>query len=456
MKHQKTIEQNVVKFIEKNKLLSDSKKILIGLSGGPDSVFVLHFFLKYSGKFNIKIAAVHIDHSLRGIESKMDAEFCNDLCKSWGIEFYSVKINTKSHAKKFHKSIEEAARDLRYEEFKNVAKLCNADLIVTGHNIDDNTETVLLNLFRGTGINGISGIPIKRGNIIRPILSVSKEEITNYLKISKIKYVIDRSNSNVDFRRNYLRKKIVPSLKKNFNKSLDKVIFQSSKIMKDQSKILDFYISSAIKKIVNETEDGIIILISELREYPEESYGEIFKKVYERYFTGSFSYEKAEKLKTLINSRVGTKVILNKTIHSVRERGKLFIYKYASEKKISFTIKVGEKISIGKKTVKIGKIKNLPKKFNSNPSVEYISGDGIGGKMNLRPWKFGDKIQLLGMDGTKKISDVLTDLKIPPSERKKKYVLEYKKDIVWLVGYRINEKYKITNYTKNIIKLCLS
>ncbi len=208
MKNQKTIEQDVFNFIKAHNLFTDYDKVLIGLSGGADSVFALHFLKKFSHKFKIEISALHVNHNLRGLESKRDENFCRSLCDNLGIKFFCSKVNVTEFAKKHKKSIEEAARDLRYTEFQKVAKANKLNLIVTSHNNDDNTETVLLNIVNGAGLNGISGIPIKRDNIVRPFLCLSKSSIINYLVNAKIHYVEDSSNSNLEYRRNFLRKKL--------------------------------------------------------------------------------------------------------------------------------------------------------------------------------------------------------------------------------------------------------
>ena len=208
MKHQKTIEQKVISFIKKNNLISNAKNLLIGLSGGADSVFALHFFNKFSKKYNIEIAAIHVNHNLRGKESENDEIFCRKFCKELGVKLYNSSVDVSSFAKKNKKSIEEAARILRYREFAKVVKVSNSDLVVTAHNNDDNTETVLLNIVSGAGLNGISGIPLKRENIVRPFICLSKDDIIKYLIESKIKFVEDSSNKNLNFKRNFFRYKI--------------------------------------------------------------------------------------------------------------------------------------------------------------------------------------------------------------------------------------------------------
>lgn len=456
MKHHKTVEQAVINFIEKHNLLSGSKKILIGLSGGSDSVFALHFFNKFKRKYKVEIAAVHVNHSLRGDESDRDEKFCSDLCQNLGVEFYSVKIDVNSFAESFGKSIEEAARTLRYEEIIKTAEVLKADRIVTAHNIDDNTETVLFNLLRGGGLKGLAGIPFKRNSIIRPFLTLSKADITEYLNELNLQFVEDSSNRNIEYSRNYLRKKIIPAIKENFGDSIDRKILQSSEIVRSQFAITDYFINDAVAKVSSTIPQGISLNLRNLQEYPDEIFGEVAKRIVEDKFNLIFTYDIYDNLNNLAGSQVGTVYYINNEIKCVRERGKIVLFVVPSNEKYQASLKIGEEVKLGDKNLSITIVNKIPSKFSGQSSIEYISADKIRGALKIRRWQFGDKIKLLGMTGTKKISDVLTDLKVPSTERKDQYVLEYKKDIVWLIGRRISDKYKITENTKKIIKLCLS
>jgi tRNA(Ile)-lysidine synthase len=456
MKHQKTIEQEVLRFIEKYNLLNNAKKILIALSGGADSVFALHFFYKFRNRINIQIAALHVNHKLRGKESKRDEDFCKSLCDKLKIEFFSEHVNVKAYAIKNKQSIEEAARTLRYRQLKKIAIKSNSDLIITAHNRDDNTETVILNLINGTGIHGLSGIPLKRGIISRPFLCLSKNEIVQYLEKESIKFVYDSSNENSNFRRNYLRNKIIPLLKENINPALDKSILNTSEVLKNQIKVIDFFIEGIISKVVKKKDNGFSISLSELKKIPEETWGEIIKTIFSSNFDVDFNFNQFEKIKSLVKSQVGIKSELGNKIFAFRERDEIFITKNEFETKYKSEIEIDQKLKIGNCEISIKKVNTVPKKLDNNNNIEFISGDNILNKMLLRTWEINDKIQLLGMKGTKKISDVLTDLKMPSYKRKKQLVLVNQNEIVWIVGKRISEKYKITSKTKIKLKLCLN
>nr|MDA3860721.1 tRNA lysidine(34) synthetase TilS [Melioribacteraceae bacterium] len=193
------IEQNIFCFIKSHNLVQKGDKLLIAFSGGADSFFALQFFYKFKSKFGVELSALHINHSLRGNESDNDELFCKSVCENLDIQFTSLKIDVKKTAKRNKESIEEAARNIRYTELQKHAKEISAAKIVTAHNLNDNTETILLNLFRGAGLSGASGIPVKRENIIRPLLSTSKEDIIKYLETNNFKFRTDSSNFENDF-----------------------------------------------------------------------------------------------------------------------------------------------------------------------------------------------------------------------------------------------------------------
>ncbi len=455
MKHQKTIEQNVFHFIESNKLLTGAKNLLIAFSGGADSVFAIYFFNQFKNKYKVTISAAHVNHNLRGNESKRDEEFCKDLCENLNIDFYSISVNVKTFARKNKMSIEEAARFLRYEELNRFARKFGADKIITAHNLDDNTETVLLNLLKGTGLNGIAGIPLKRDNIIRPFLCLSKSEIIQYLKNNNVEFVTDSSNKKFEFNRNYIRHQIIPNLKENINPALDKALLKSGAVIRNQLELINFFTEQASSKILRVEENEFIVSLSELNNYPVELWGEIFKLFFSNYLKADYNFTQFEKVRKLVQSQVGTKIELGRKIIAHRERAKIVFVKRISENFSKTEIRINQKKKVFNSFFSIDQVSEIPKKFLRDSNVEYISGDNIKDKLIIRTWEIGDKIQLLGMKGTKKISDVLTDLKIPSYKRKNQLVLVNKKDIVWLVGKRISEKYKITHETKIKLKLCL-
>jgi tRNA(Ile)-lysidine synthase len=449
----KTIEQKVISFIESRKLVARGDKIIIALSGGPDSVFALHFFYKYSKKYIVDLTAVHFNHNLRGKESDGDEKFCERLCEKLNIPFYSIQLDVKTFAKQNKLSIEEAARILRYKNLEEIRIDFDCDKIVTAHNINDNTETVLLNFFTGTGHSGFSGIPIKRGSIIRPFLCLAKNEITDYLDIQKIKYRVDASNLKNDYKRNFLRNKIIPLLKEKINPALDEAIFKSSKNLELALGVIEDFTSALYKKFVSEKENVIAINTSLFESNEEFEIGEVIKKILREKFNHDFEYDDLIKMKSLYKNQKGKSIQLSANLKAVREKDRIVFLNQKESENVEYKIKAGEVIKAAGFSIGIKQVGKEKIKFGGAGKSEFIAADKLDDIFILRRWKPGDSFTPLGMKSSKKVSDFLTDTKIDNISRKKYFVLENRNNIVWVVGLRIDDKVKINSSTKKIYKL---
>lgn len=448
------IEQRIIRFVSENELLKSGEKILIALSGGPDSVFLLHFFNNYKKIFRVKIAAAHINHRLRDKNSDRDEIFCKAICRELKIPLYTIKKDVKSLAKKNKHSIEVAARNIRYTFFNQVCKKYSYDKILTAHNADDNVETVLLNLIKGAGLKGISGIPIKRGNIIRPILCLSKKEILDDLEKNQLEYRLDESNLENDFERNFLRNEVVPLLTNRLNPSLSKSVLATS--LNLQSLVSEIEIESdKIKSFLQKkSKNEIRIPYVILKENPIISYS--IKQNLEEYFKIKLESTDIKKILALLNKEIGKSEELTGGLIAQKDRNEIIIQKNNQTKKIeSRKIIVGQTVKINNHSVSINKVKPNEIKFDTSRKTEYISADDAANVFTLRTWKAGDKFYPIGMKGSKKVSDYLNDVKISSFEKKNQLVLENKGKIVWIIGQRLDERFKVTKHSKKVLKLCL-
>ncbi len=446
----KKIEEKIFSFTDKNRLIEKGDSILIGFSGGADSRFVLYFLNKYAAKYKIEIAAVHVNHMLRGKEAERDENFCRKVADEIGIEFYSKSVNVKSYAKKNKLSIEEAARILRYEVFEEIADKENFTKICTAHNMNDNSETVLLNLFKGTGTAGLSGIPPKRGKIIRPLLAVTRDEIEDYLSSENIKFITDSSNADVNFLRNKIRREILPVVRSGINPQVDKAILNLSGIISERNVFIKNYADKLRVKLLEKDSGKLKLKIS----LPETDSTLLLNEILRPELVGIFSfspeYQDIEKIKDLINSQKGSVAAFRENLYGIREKNEVLFYRakeHSGESEITF--RLGEKV----KTDDFELI--FKDNLNKEAGCEIISLDDLDETFILRKWKTGDKFQPLGMKGKKKISDFLTDIKIPSHERADVYVVENNNEIIWVVGYRISDKVKIKNNSRKKAKLCV-
>lgn len=447
----KKIEEKVINFISQYKLIDKGDHILVAFSGGPDSVFALYFLQKYQKKYNIKLSAMHLNHLLRGNESDQEEIFASNFCRERNINFYSYKIDVKKKSKSEKISIEEAARKLRYDRLTKMAEQLKCNKIVTAHNLTDNTETVLLNLFSGTGSSGLSGIPIQRKNIVRPFLCLAKEKIIKYLEKSGTKFKVDSSNLSDDFKRNYIRNQILPLIRMKINPAVDEAIFRSMKNQNEKVNLKAF--GYLIDKFIKKHDSKFVIDLRLADLFDGEIPGEILKVIFRDKFNLEFQHDDYVKLNSLIKKQKGKIVNLKGNITALREDDSILIEHKIESDQVDKKLKVGHQLQIGDKTIGIEKVSpvvNFKKKISGE---EFISADKLSPNFHLRNWLPGDSFYPIGMKSKKKVSDFLTDLKLPSSTRKNHLVLLNRNHIVWVVGLRISDKVKITNKTKRVYKL---
>ncbi len=431
--------------------------MLVAFSGGADSLCLLHFLNENKNLFKIKISAAYVEHNLRGAESKADGDFCERFCKEKGIEFYKENIDVKSFAKKEKISTEEAARTLRYGKLTSLAEKIGANLIATGHNANDNAETVLLNVIKGKSVSSIAGIPYKRGKIIRPLLNLTREEILIYLKEYNLSYRTDSTNLENDYQRNYLRNEIIPLIKSGINQNLEATLLKNSFAVREQLSFLRQTTEHLFKNYVRKNAGYVEVSLEFIDDYGSGSLAEVVKKTFRAFFQKEATFEDIKAITALVKNRTGKRLILSKNVTVVKERNALVLYKESGASFTPVEIKAGEKVKtelgeISLKFVEPDEV-NLSRK---SQNTEFVDAENFNEKFILRTWQHGDKFVPLGMKSPKKVSDILTDRKISSHLKRKYLVLLNNGEIVWLVGVAICEKFKITKKTKRVLKLCLN
>lgn len=449
-------EQKVIRFISENNLILSGDRILIGLSGGPDSVFLLHFLNKFQKKFRIEIGAAHVNHLLRGKESDRDELFCKTICREISIPFFSIRKKVKSYSLKHKISLEAAGRKIRYDFFEKISNQHRYNKIATAHNADDNTETVLLNLIKGAGLKGISGIPIKRKNIIRPILALSKNEILNYLGNNLFEYRTDSSNLSNEYERNFLRNEIIPLIQKNINPAITNSVLNTSINLQRLNAGLSEISANLKSKIKVIPGVKVSIPVGFIVDENEFISSYLIKEIVDENFSVKFESNDIKKILLLVNKTSGKSEELSSKLVGYRERDKIIIKKKSAdltpEKKI---ISVGDKIKINGRVFSILKYKFEKVQLSSSKNIEYISADKLKDNFIIRNWRKGDKFYPIGMKGSKKVSDYLNDIKINSFEKKDQLVLENDGKIVWIIGQRLDDRFKLKSNSKKVLKLCL-
>jgi tRNA(Ile)-lysidine synthase len=429
------------KYIQQEKLFSAKDKILLAVSGGIDSVVLCEMFHKAGFKFGI----AHCNFGLRADESDGDEAFVEALAEKYDVSFHATAFDTSAFAKKNKLSIQAAARELRYQWFENIRENFNYKFIATAHHSDDSIETFFINLIRGTGISGLHGILPKQGNIIRPMLFTNKEKITSFTKKSKLKYREDSSNASDKYVRNKLRHKIIPELKK-INPSIESAIAQNIKHLRDVELIYKKAIESERKIINKENEDRKIIPISSLKKLkPLSPY--LFEFLYPLGFNSSV----IEKIILSLDNTSG-KQFFSETHRLIKDRSELIIERIRETKEELILISQDQKeLRSAEFRLKFKAFKaDQNKKIKMTAGTANLDYDKLFFPLEIRKWQKGDVFYPLGMKGKKKLSDLFIDKKLSLDQKENIRILTSEGKIVWVIGMRLDDRFKITDKTKKI------
>ena len=429
--------EKVRSYIKENRLLKPDDRVIVGLSGGMDSMTLIDVLLS----LGYNCMAVHCNFHLRGEESERDAAFVEQWCESAKVGLVSVDFDTYRYAAEHKISIEMAARELRYKWFEDIRKEHHADAIAVAHHRDDLAETVLLNLIRGTGIRGLSGISPKNNSIVRPLLGISRDEIEAYVDERKLPFIFDSSNSDDAFVRNFLRLNVIPLLEK-INPSVKNAIYRTAQHVGEARKIYDFYVENQKKAIFAGNRINIDKLKTTLS--PATMLFEILSPF-------GFNASVIEDICQCLDSIPG-KVFYSNDYRLIKDRKDLILDKISDENfsqreyaidKVSqeITDPIRLKISLLSGNITI----------NKDARFLYADADKLSFPLTLRKWQPGDWFIPFGMKGRKKLSDFFTDRKFSLPDKENAWVLTSDEDIVWVVGERSDDRFKITESTENVL-----
>jgi tRNA(Ile)-lysidine synthase len=428
--------------ITKKELFEPNQKILLAVSGGIDSMVMLHLFEKSGFDYGI----VHCNFQLRGDESDRDEEFVRKQVLIHGVPSFFQRFDTEEYAQINGISIEMAARDLRYEYFEKIRIEHQYDFIATAHHSDDLIETFFLNLSRKTGIKGLTGIKDKSGKIIRPLLFASRDEIEKFASENYIEFREDSTNSEVFYQRNFLRHRILP-LFSELNPSYKKNILASIENLKDAEAVYSGYFEAEIQKVVENATDSHIIDIEKLRksERPKLLLLEILTAY-------NFNPSVTEEVFQSLEGEPG-KQFYSKTHRLVKDREKLFVSEITEKENRIFYIEAGDIELFAPFGINIEKLPGKDFKIRKEKNMACLDFEKLEFPLLIRKWQQGDYFQPLGMTGFKKVSDFLIDEKIPVHEKENTWLLCSGNKIVWIVGQRIDNRFKVRPETKNIFKI---
>lgn len=432
--------ERVIQNIEKYNMLTYGDHIIIGVSGGADSISLVHILHLLSSKYNLMLTAVHVNHCLRGEDADNDERYVVSFCESLNIPIKIFSCDITKEAEKTGLTLEEAGRKIRYRAFYDTLKEKSANKIAVAHNMNDNAETVLMRLCRGTGIKGLGGISPTRDNIIRPLINVSRDEIENYCNSHALKYCTDYTNNIDIYTRNKIRLHLLPWLRENLNNNIVSTLYKTSELLREE----DIFMDNMAKRELEKCETSPShINIEALKKYDPVLRRRIIRLAYIRYSKDlhDISYDHVQSVLSLLDKPTGKSVNLPHGLGAIREYDTIYIYN--KEDKIldySYTIALDSKTYIPEinRNVLISK---TPQSISKNVYTIAFDYDKINGDLVLRTRKSGDKIYLQGLNGTKTLKKLFIDLKIPRNTRDTLPLLATGSDVLWLYENIISGTY---------------
>ena len=440
------MEKKVREYIEKNNLISKDQLILLGVSGGADSVALLRILLA----LGYRCVAVHCNFHLRGEESNRDQMFVEHLCASLGVKLEICHYDTNKYASDNKISIEMAARELRYADFERLRKEYGATCIAVAHHRDDSVETLLMNLMRGTGIRGLTGIKPKNGNIIRPLLPLQRLEIEEYLKSIGQDYVTDSTNLDADYTRNKIRLNLLP-LMRVINPNADRSIENTALHLQQAYLIYNDAVQKAIANVVKQEDGNLYINIDALLSTPSPS-----TILFEILSVYGYNEQQVNSIMESLNSESGKRFASNSYL-LYKDRNRLVLMQ---NNEIDFCVdidlkKIDNVILPDGRTLRF-EFRDGDAEIARDSAVATLDADKVGNSLTVRVWQQGDSFIPFGMKGRKLLSDYMTDRKFSITKKRNQCVVCNDCALVWVVGERSDNRYRITKDTVRqlVISVC--
>ena len=457
--HQNLINK-VVATITRHSMLSGGEKILVGLSGGPDSVCLLSVLSALRERFVLEISAVYIDHEMRPNETGKEIEFCRNLCQRLNVPFYTKAVNVKSYARDRKMNMQEAARQLRYRTLEEISHDIGADRIALGHTANDQAETLLMRLFRGSGPTGLSGIPPVRKTIIRPLIDIGREEIEKFLGDEKTEHITDSSNLKKSYLRNKIRLSLIPTLKE-YNPDLIDTLSKTAAIFRDEERYFETIVTKALMKLISRKTDSRIELFLAPLEIMDKA---IMRRVLRRAIDETkglrgISFIHIEDITDLIRSGdSGDRIYLPKGIRVIKEYSIVILTSELPATLGSYSLSVPGEVILKEAGILIKSSLNTRSESQAREDNDRWTASGIFDADKLkyplvvRRRKDGDFFYPAGFGKRKKIQDFFVDEKVPRDERDRVPLVISGNDIIWVVGYRGDQRFKVGEGTEKVVR----
>lgn len=436
-------QQRFEQYLSKECHVSASDRILVAVSGGSDSMCLLHLL----HKVNKNIAIVHCNFQLRGAESDEDETFVKQQAEKFSIPCYVKRFNTSDYAHTTSQSIQEAARELRYNFFEHIRRLYQYQFVATAHHADDSIETFFINLIRGTGLKGITGIKSVKETIIRPLMFAFRKEIEQYCNENKIPFRTDSSNLSDKYLRNHIRHHIIPALEQ-LNTTFRQTMLQNIAHFQQAAKIYQHYVNHELNQIAQYQSDGLITLsIKKITEQPSPTLALL--ELLQPY---GFSPDTCNEIFRTLEGESG-KEFFSDSHRLIKDRISLVIAPRTDDQNVKFYIEKDTRTITHPIQLSFREFEASDYTIKDNANIAALDADKIAFPLLLRHWQKGDYFIPLGMKNFKKLSDFFIDLKLSRIQKERVWILANGQDIVWVVGLRIDDRYKITHQTKRILEI---
>ena len=434
--------RKIVKFNERENLIENGDKIVVGFSGGPDSVFMVTMLLKLKETLNFEMVLVHINHMIRGKDADHDEEFSRKFSLDNGLKFYSKRIEVEKMAKQEGTTTEEAGREARYNLFNEIMERENCNKIALAHNKDDQIETFLFRLIRGTGLTGLTGILAKRDIYIRPICEIYKRDIVNFLDGENIEYCIDKTNFENEYTRNSIRLDLIPMIEEKYNPKFKDRLYSLIEEIRETNMVID----GRIRKF----SESKILEISELMELPRHIRGRVLADFMYNYGV-KVSRKKIKSIENILDTGGSLELDLGNDLVLKKQYDILKIDRNNEKKELEEkTLTIPGEVVFGKYLIKA----EVSDDFVRDRKV-FCSNLSAGEKVVVRSRKPKDKIELSGMNGSKKVKDIFINEKIEKDRRDEIPIITYNDEIIWIAGIRSSKKYnriKDNNFVKFTVR----
>lgn len=451
--------QKIRRFIRQNEILLGGERVLLAVSGGIDSMVMLDIIARIAPAMKIHLAVAHFDHGLRSEDSKKDAEFVVEEAKGRGLRAYVARGDVARIAAQSKLSLEDAARRVRYQFLARVARKNDYSVVMIAHTADDNAETVIMNLMRGTGVSGLAGIPPTRNLIegvllARPLLGVDRKDVEKYAEEVELRWREDETNASTAHTRNRVRHTLLPALAA-FNPSIVSTLNSTAAIMRGLEQYLSHSVDLAIEKILaGMSEERLELNILQLKHYLPAIQTEVIQRLVSRAFEAPpIPYGAIERILSLIWKDPGSRIDVGAGITALREREMLLVINEPpTPVPYERRFEVGESVQTDRFLLNTEPMDRRRIRFTRNSNIEYVDADKVSATLTLRSWRDGDRFQPLGMVGEKKVSDFLTDLKVSVEKKKEVLVVAEGDTVIWVCGLRLDDRFKVTSATERAIR----